>query len=155
MGMSVCKKQLIVNGWHKRMRWVLLIGLSLLTLAGIAKFYHYNYVANTLGQARLLKLTGLREFVCRGESYKSTAVDQCGDRSIWGDADWGVTGYLTIYGVQSEREARAIADFMADARRNDQQTNIPMDLEVFKLPRSRANSYKNIKIFHKHFDVED
>lgn len=134
-------------------RWIKW-GMLGAVLIGGAKFYHYNYIENTQGQARQLKLTGLTEFVCKGEEYKSTATDKCGGKSIWGDADGGITGYLIVYGVQSESEAKAIADFMVDARRRDGQTNIPMDLEVFKYPRSQANSYSNIRMFHKRFDKE-
>jgi hypothetical protein len=88
---------------------------------GAAKFYHYNYFANTPGQARTLKLEGLRELVCQRSEYSAVDVDQCGKRSIYGTADWGVTAYFTIYGVESVEEAKSIFDFMRSARKRSGQ----------------------------------
>jgi hypothetical protein len=79
---------------------VLISGLTLV-LASAAKFYHYNFIANTPGQARTLQLAGLQASMCKGELYKIGAADQCGRRSIFIDPDWGVTAYFTIYGVDS------------------------------------------------------
>lgn len=121
-----------------RVRLALKMLPLLLLLGGAIKFYHYNYVANTKGQARFLKDSGLKEFVCKGTSYQSAQVDQCGKRSIYGDADWGITAYMTIYGVESREEAEAIAQFMVDARKKSHQENIPINLQVYSVPRSAA-----------------
>jgi hypothetical protein len=125
--------------------------ILLLLIAGIAKFYHYNYIANTRGQARTLRLTGLEEFVCKDLPKRTIAhdPDYCGKRSIWVDPDWGVTAYYSIYGVEAKEEAQAIADFMVAARKRDGQEHIPINLEVYSLPRSQGNRYSNHKIFDK------
>lgn len=112
----------------------------LLLLGGAVKFYHYNYVANTKGQARSLRLPGLREFVCKGEVDKVTAIDQCGQRSIYKDPDWGITAYFTIHGVESKEEAEAIAKFMVAARKQSGQERIPMNVQVYSIPRSAGTS---------------
>ena len=148
------KTHLSMTERHKRMPQIFWGALVLVILAGAAKFYHYNYVANTPGQARQLKLTGLRDFVCQGELYKPSGPDHCGKRSLWRDSDWGITAYESVYGVETVEEAQAIADFMVDARRRDRQNHIPMELEVFKYPRSQANSYSNTKIFQKKLNEE-
>lgn len=132
-----------------KLRYIWLV-ILLLLMAGIAKFYHYNYVANTRGQARTINLDGLREFVCKGRlPVDYFAEDQCGKRSIWIDPDWGITAYYSIYGVESKEEAQAIADFMVAARKKAGQERIPMNLEVYSLPRSQGNRYNNHKIFDK------
>lgn len=110
--------------------------VALLVIGGAVKFYHYNYVANTLGQARTLRLTGLKDFLCKGEPFQSTKVDHCGKRAIYMDPDWGITAYYTIYGVESREDAAAIAQFMVEARKKNNQENIPMNLQVYSLPRS-------------------
>lgn len=119
-----------------KVRLALKILPLLLLLGGAAKFYHYNYVEHTRGQARTLKDSGLKEFICKGVPYKSGQVDQCGKRSIYGDADWGITAYITIYGVESRSEAEAISKFMVEARRQSRQEHIPMNLQVYSVPRS-------------------
>lgn len=121
------KKYLIL----KLLPFVLLIG-------GVAKFYHYNYVAHT-EHARNLKLPGLHELICKGEVHKEGATDQCGKRGVYGDADWGVTAYFTIYGIESREEAEAIAKFMVRARKKNGQENIPINLQVYSVPRSAGN----------------
>ncbi len=119
-----------------------------LLLGGAAKFYHYNYVANTRGQARTLRLPGLKELVCKGEPYKSGEVDQCGKRAIYGDPDWGVTAYTIIYGIETREEAEAIAKFMVEARKQSSQEHIPMNLLVYSIPRSAGSSHPSkYKIF--------
>jgi hypothetical protein len=136
-------------GWRRLIPFVFTIGV----VAGALKFYHYNDIENTRGQARQLKLTGLRDFVCQGKPYKSGGPDHCGKRSLWRDTDAGITAYESIYGVDTYDEAKEIADFMVEARRRDNQTNIPMELEVFQQPRSQANRYNNTKIFHERFEA--
>ncbi len=138
------------NYFESRYIWM---GLALLLIVGGVKFYHYNYIENTRGQARTLKLTGLREFVCQGMSYESGGPDHCGRRSLWRDSDWGVTAYESVFGVDTKEEAQAIADFMVDARKKDGQQHIPMNLEVYVLPRSQANHFRNIKIFDQRFEA--
>ena len=114
-----------------------------------AKFYHYNYIEHTRGEARTLKDDGLRELVCKGVAYKSGEVDQCGRRAIYGDADWGVTAYLTIYGVETLDEAEAIAKFLVEARKRNRQERIPIKLEVYSTPRSAGARPSAKKIFDK------
>ena len=83
---------------------------TFLTLALIATalfligFYYYNYVANHRGQARELNLPGLHAYVCKGAAHVAGHIDQCGRRGIYRDADWGVTAYFTIYGVESRED---------------------------------------------------
>jgi hypothetical protein len=124
---------------RSKVRMALKILLLLLLLGGVVKFYHYNYVANTRGQARALRLPGLHEFVCKGIPYKSVEIDQCGKRSIYKDPDWGITAYFTIYGVETHEEAVAIAKFMVQARKNNGQEHIPINLQVYSVPRSAGN----------------
>ena len=115
--------------------------ILLLLIAGIAKFYHYNYVANTFGQARTIRLEGLRGFVCKGHLPDDDfAIDHCGKRSIWMDPDWGITAYYSIFGVETKEEAQAIADFMVEARRKSKQEHIPMNLTVYSLSRSEEGN---------------
>lgn len=123
--------------------------LIIFLLVGGAKFYHYNYIEHTRGEARTLKDDGLRELVCKGVAYKSGEVDQCGRRSIYGDADWGVTAYLTIYGVETLEEAEAIAKFLVDARQRNRQERIPIDLEIYSTPRSAGVRPSAQKILDK------
>lgn len=116
-------------------------GLILTLLAvGSAKFYHYNHVANKKGQARALRLPGFDDLVCGGFPYKHGAIDHCGKRAIYADGDWGITAYFTIFGVQTREEAQAIADFMIAARKKNHQEHIPMNLEVYSIPRSEADT---------------
>ena len=124
-----------------------LMGLLLVVLVvvGLAKFYHYNYVANARGQARTLKLPGLQEFVCKGKPYIPAGVDQCGGRSIYMDPDWGVTAYFTVYGIETKAEAEALATFMLDSRVKSKQEGIPINLVIYSVPRSagvRPNDFK-------------
>lgn len=143
------------NSTNKSIPWKkIILFIFLLCFIGSAlKFYHYNYIENTRGQARQLKLTGLKDFVCQGIPYKPGGPDHCGKRSIWRDTDGGITAYESIYGIETPEEARKIADFMVDARRRDGQTHIPMELEVFQKPRSQANRYANTTIFHQRFEA--
>jgi hypothetical protein len=103
---------------------------------GIFKFYHYNYVENTIGQARTLRMPGLQKIVCGSEKFDSSAIDHCGKRSIYKDSDWGITAYFTIYGIESRGEAEKIEKFMIESRRNNGQERIPMSLKVYSVPRS-------------------
>lgn len=122
----------------------------LMLLGGAAKFYHYNYVEHIRGQARTLRLPGLRELVCKGQAYTAGQVDQCGKRSIFRDPDWGITAYFTIYGVESREEAEAIAKFMVEARNQSGQEHIPMNVQVYSTPRSEGPSRPSqYKIFDK------
>lgn len=114
--------------------------IVLLLLVSAAKFLHYNYVANTRGQARALRLPGLHEFVCKGDLRKPAEVDECGKRSIYKDPDWGVTAYFTIYGIETREEAEAIAKFMVEARKQSGQEHTPINLEVYSVPRSAGTS---------------
>lgn len=117
---------------------LLLWALAIAVAAG-SEFYRYNYLANMPGQARGLQLSGLTELVCKGVEYKPGKVDQCGPRSIYGDADWGITAYFTIYGVGTSEEAETIVRYMKAARELSRQTNIPMDVEIYSSPRSAGS----------------
>jgi hypothetical protein len=112
-------------------------------------FYYYNNIANTRGQARELRLPGLRELVCEGrERNPSGSVDQCGNRSIYADSDWGVTRYFTIYGVSTETSALEIAEFMRQARSKNQQDHIPVDVKIYSHARSEINGFIRPKPIH-------
>jgi hypothetical protein len=79
-------------------------------------------------------------------------VDQCVDRAIYKDSDWGVTAYFTIYGIQSRAEAEAIAKFMIDARKKNGQEKIPINLQVFSVSRSSGpSSPSQYKILDRDF----
>ena len=126
--------------------------ILLLLITGIAKFYHYNYIANTLGQARKLELAGLEEFVCGDRPRHPLGdPDQCGNRSIYADVHGGITAYITIFGVESKEEAQAIADFMVAARKREGNERIPMNVEVYSLSRSEEGNtfFFKSKIFDK------
>jgi hypothetical protein len=105
----------------------------LMLLAGAAKFYHFNYVEH-YENAKNLRLEGLQSFVCKGVPYDIT-TESCGTISIYGEADWGVTAYLVVFGVDSKEEAQTIANFMISARSKSHQEHIPMHLEVYSNPR--------------------
>lgn len=128
--------QLISNLKSVKRRWIVLA----LLVIGVTKFYHYNYIENTIGQARQLSFSGFREMVCQGVPIQKGKIDQCGKRSIYGDADWGVTAYFTIYGIETKEEAQAIANFMVQARKESHQENIPMDVQIYSVPRSFGSS---------------
>ncbi len=130
----------------KHIRHFLLL-IALLAVAGGLKLWHYNYIAHT-ANARDLKLPGLIEFVCKGVPY-DTAKEACGKRSIWGEADWGVTSYLTAYGIESSAEAEAIAAFVIERRRQSGQEQIPVNLRAYSTPRSEGREPKSAKIFDK------
>jgi hypothetical protein len=142
-----------INPWIKNLksikkRWIV---LALLVIS-VGKFYHYNYIANTLGQARQLNLLGLREMVCQGVPIQQGKIDHCGKRSIYGDADWGVTAYFTIYGIETEEEAQAIAHFMVQARKESHQENIPMNVQIYSVPRSFGSANpRQYKILDQNF----
>jgi hypothetical protein len=128
----------------------LCFAILLLLIAGIAKFYHYNYIANTRGQARTLRLPGLTEFVCKDlPRHPLGNLDHCGRRSIYADDDWGVTAYTIIFGIETKEEAQAIADFMVEARKKSKQEHIPMNLTVYSLSRSEEGytAFYKSKIF--------
>ncbi len=139
---------------RKRTRQILWASLVILLVIGVAKFYHYNYVENTPGQSRRLLMPGLKKFVCKGEVFKPTGIDHCGKRSIWSDNDWGITAYVTIYGVETKEEAVEIAQFMNATRKKNEQERIPINLKVYSLPRSAGGfgpvSSKYI-IYDEHF----
>ncbi|MDH4396613.1 MAG: hypothetical protein QE278_13120 [Limnobacter sp.] len=119
---------------------------------GLAYFIVYNFIANTPGQARELDLPGLREKVCGEHKYLKGEVDQCGKRSIFGDADWGITAYITIYGVETEKEAQEIYEFMKTARKQAKQEGIPIHLTIYTLPKSvHLEANKSSEIFDKRF----
>ena len=121
----------------KRLKIFITIALMLLVLiAGIAKFYHYNYVANTVGQARQLRLPGFHEYFCKEVPVNPGSINQCGKRSIFKDSDWGITAYFTLYGVDTQQEAEAIANFMVNARKRNKQEHIPMNVQIYSVPRS-------------------
>jgi len=124
-----------------------LLFLAALAVAGAAKFWHYNYIAHT-ENARNLRLPGLIEFVCKGVPYDTTK-EACGNRSVWGEADWGITSYLTVYGIESKAEAEAIAGFLIDRRRQSGQEQIPINLRAYSTPRAEGREPKNAKIFDK------
>jgi hypothetical protein len=138
----------------KTKRKTLATAAALVTLIvlGTAKFYHYNYIENTPGQAVTLRLPGLREFVCQGIEFRSGPVDHCGKRSVYKDADWGITAYYTIYGVESEEEAKSIVEFMKSARQQNSQQQIPIDVKIYSTPRSAGGSRPSkSQILHESF----
>jgi hypothetical protein len=114
--------------------------VALVSIVVAVKFYHYNYVQNTPGQAKTLKLPGLVDFLCKGAPHKSGQVDQCGIRSIYGDGDWGVTAYFTIYGVDTFDEAKSIAQYMERVRKESNQERIPISLQVYSVARSTGKT---------------
>lgn len=139
----------------KRFKMLTAIALTLFVLiAGIAKFYHYNYVVNTFGQARQLRLPGFNEYFCKGVPVNPGSINQCGKRSIFKDSDWGITAYFTLYGVDTKQEAEAIANFMVNARKQNKQEHIPMNVQIYSVPRS-AGGYgpvdKKYRIFNQDF----
>ena len=123
----------------------------LIVLSGMAKFYHYNYIEHTRGQARTLSLPGFREFVCKDQPYMGTQIDQCGKKSMYSDGDWGVTAYSTIYGIETIEEANSIAQFMEKTRKQYKQTHIPMSVQMFTSPRSEGPTPSKNKIFDADF----
>lgn len=140
---------------NSRAKIKIAIAVALIVLvAGIAKFYHYNYVANTFGQARKLRLPGFDEYFCSGVPQNRTAVDHCGKRSVYADGKWGITAYLTLYGVETKAEAQDIANFMVAARKRNGQEHIPMNVKIYSVSRS-AGGYgpvdKQYIIFNKDF----
>jgi hypothetical protein len=124
---------------------------GLLAASAAGYFYWYNYVQNTPGQARTLRLPGLREFICKGDEYVSGAINHCGNRSIYKDADWGITAYYDIYGIETKAEAELIAKFMAESRDNNRQQHIPIHLDVFSSPRSYGARPSDHMILSKDF----
>jgi hypothetical protein len=120
--------------------------LLIIVASGSVGYFYYNYIQNTPGQARSLKLDGLIKEICGAADYKIERQDHCGARSIYSDADWGVTAYYEVYGVDSIEEARSIAAFIKFARASAGQSNIPINLKVYSLPRSQANRLNNHKI---------
>lgn len=138
------KPQLIV----RKLLWI-----ALVLLLCYGKYYHYNYIENERGQARTLRIEGLRDFVCQGLEYKKGGVDHCGRRSIYGDADWGVTAYFMIYGIGSKEEAQAIAEFMKQKRKEGGQEGIPVNVEMYSMSRSEEGDgfFRQSKIFEQSF----
>lgn len=140
---------------RKNSKVLIATALTLVVLfASFAKFYHYNYVANTFGQARQLRLPGFDEFFCKGQPIQSSAIDHCGRRSIYADGDWGITAYFTLYGVDTPQEAQAIANFMVAARKSNGQEYIPMNVQIYSVPRSAGGHgpvSKQYLIFNKDF----
>jgi hypothetical protein len=125
---------------QRNLRRILKFVCVLLLICCAIKFYHYNYVANTFGQVRDLRLDGLKEFVCQNSLYKADEIDQCGSRAIYADGDWGITAYYIVFGVETKAEAESIAKFMVEARKKNGQEHIPMNLEVYSISRSTASN---------------
>lgn len=126
----------------------------IILIACVAKFYHHNYIANTSGQAKKLRLPGFNEYFCKGLPVNPGAIDQCGKRSIFKDSDWGITAYFTLYGVDTRAEAEAITNFMVDARIRNKQNHIPMNVQIYSVPRSAGGFgpvSKQYLIFNKDF----
>lgn len=139
----------------KRFKMLTATALMLVVLiACVAKFYHHNYIVNTFGQARQLRLPGFNEYFCKGVPDSPGAIDHCGKRSIYADGDWGITAYFTLYGVDTNEEAQAIANFMVAARKRNGQEHIPMNVQIYSVPRS-AGGYgpvdKKYRIFNQDF----
>ena len=127
----------------------LFLGVILFFILGATKYWQYNYVENTKGQARTLKIEGLSNFVCRGTPLVSSNVDQCGRRSIYKDSDWGITAYFTIYGVETEAEAKSIAKFMISAREKSPYDRVPINLVVYSSARSEGSRPRTHKILEQ------
>ena len=130
-------------------RKYLFVGVILFFILGATKYWQYNYVENTIGQARTLKIKGLSNFFCRGAPLVSSNVDQCGRRSIYKDSDWGITAYFTIYGVETEAEAKSIAKFMIRAREKSPYDRIPINLVVYSSARSEGSRPRTHKILEQ------
>lgn len=97
--------------------------------------------------ARSLNLDGLQELVCAGRPYLPS-TNSCGARSIWFEADSGWIAYITIYGVESEKEAEQIKTFVAELKRKNRQ-DIPVSLTIYSDPRSKGRDPSSSKILHK------
>lgn len=103
----------------------------------VGYFYYYNNIKNQADQAKKLNITGLRDFICKQDLYDSSKADQCGNKSIYKDADWGITAYYTIYGITNKDEAKSIINFI---KNNRDKSNVPISVEIYSSPRSATPS---------------
>ncbi len=120
---------------------------------GVLRFYLYNNIENTHGQAKLLKMNGLTDFICKdAKQNTSDLIDDCDGKSIYTDTDWGVTAYYSIYGIKTKGEANEIVNFMETTRRKNKQDNIPIEISIYSIPRSQSSSHpQEYKILSKRF----
>ena len=85
--------------------------------------------------ARNLQLDGLVEQVCKNQ--KMATVNSCGARSVWLEADSGITAYVTVYGVETISEAKTLAEFLSESKSRAKQ-QIPVNLRIYSSPREQG-----------------
>ncbi len=140
--------------FNNKNRYKLLTAITLSSLLiGFTYFYYYNNIKHNRGQARKIKLQGLHELICKDAPYISGSIDQCGTRSIYKDSDWGVTAYYTIYGIATNEEAEKIAKWMLEKRKENNEENIPLRIEIYSISKSATlhQSKHQYKIYDKSF----
>lgn len=97
--------------------------------------------------ARDLNLQGIRSVVC-SDIPSDPATNECGQRSYWYEADLGVTGYVTVYGIENREHAIRISEFIRDAKRKNKQEMIPVELSVYSSPRPKGREPSEHLIYH-------
>jgi hypothetical protein len=116
-------------------------------LIGLIAWYLYSNILNS-ANARNLKLPGLRDLVCNGVPYEVQS-GTCGNRALFSESDFGVTSYITIYGVDSREEAEQMAARIKAIRKENRQEDIPVNLRVYSSPRSSGREPSESKIYDK------
>lgn len=111
-------------------------------------FYSLSLFACTknVGNPRQLNLSEVTNYICRDRTFDRRR-NECGDRSVWIEADLGVTAYVTVYGASSE-EGEEIAKMLTDEKARNMYT-FPVVLTVYSTPRSLGREPSRARVFTK------